>query len=359
MPKPASKVTIYTIAQDVGVSAAAVSIVLSNRQTRKRISEETAEKIRQSAQRLGYVPNIVGRRLRTQSSVRQIDLAIATSFEAPLALVGEWVHYLHTTLQPKTQQGMRFGVAIELFNAGKLSEIAPLLYSNRYNGILITNTSPEDDRFLDASTPFPIPMVIIGRQLKNHCCVTEPLNAVGHAAAEMLHRSGARKPAILLSDKLSELTHNRLQAFNKRALDLWGAMPLQVRCESVASAAGAAALKPLLASARSRPDALFAVTDSLLLGAYRALHEFALKIPDDISVVGIGDYETSSFYDPCLTTLADTHTAMRQAVPLLLDMILGHRVPESHTTLLSPSAVLRGSVKNEKNFPAVKKTLTK
>lgn len=346
MQKPRPKVTIYTIAQDVGVSAAAVSIILSNKQTRRRISEATTQKIRESAQRLGYVPNLVGRELRTQTGARQIDLAIATSFEAPLSLVGEWVNYLHKSFRTHKNGSLRMGVAIELFHAGKFSELAPLLHASRYNGVLVTNTSPEDDRFLE-SAHFPLPLVSIGRHLKNHVCVTEPFDAVGKNAADLLFHSGAKKPAIMYADGLSELTRNRLSAFCKQWAELSGRPPEQIHCENLSMAAGSLALRTRFAARKQRPDALFSVTDSLLLGAYRVLHELSLKIPDDISVVGIGDYETANFYDPALTTLADTHSAIEQAVPLLLKIIQGHHSPIAKTLDVKLSPVFRGSVRNE------------
>ena len=92
--KSASKpaVTIYEIATHVGLSAAAVSSALSNRGVERRLSAETVRRIREAAAELGYVPNMAGRRLRAhKSATRQFDLAILTSFEAPLPLVGQGV----------------------------------------------------------------------------------------------------------------------------------------------------------------------------------------------------------------------------------------------------------------------------
>src|SRR5690554_1209800 len=78
-------VTIYEIAKHLGLSPAAVSSALANRGKERRISAETIRRIREAATELGYVPNMAGRRLRAhKSSVRQFDLAILTSFEAPL-----------------------------------------------------------------------------------------------------------------------------------------------------------------------------------------------------------------------------------------------------------------------------------
>lgn len=79
--KPATRppVTIYEIAQHVGVSAATVSSVLAHRHVERRIAPATVERIRAAALALGYVPNMAGRRLRShRAATRQIDLAILT-----------------------------------------------------------------------------------------------------------------------------------------------------------------------------------------------------------------------------------------------------------------------------------------
>src|SRR5450756_877335 len=117
--KPA--VTIYVLAKHVGVSPAAVSSVFANRHVERRLSGETVRKIRQAAVELGYVPNMAGRRLRAhKATTRQYDLAILTSFEAPLPLVGQLLQSLQQAVDARTTEHTRFAVAIEMFHAGRL-----------------------------------------------------------------------------------------------------------------------------------------------------------------------------------------------------------------------------------------------
>src|SRR5690606_5901096 len=51
------------------------------------------------------------------------------------------------------------------------------------------------------------------------------------------------------------------------------------------------------------PTAIIATNDLIALGAYRAISEAGLRIPDDISIIGSGDFNNSNFYTPPLTTL--------------------------------------------------------
>ncbi|MER6786130.1 substrate-binding domain-containing protein [Streptomyces sp. NPDC000658] len=91
------------------------------------------------------------------------------------------------------------------------------------------------------------------------------------------------------------------------------------------------------------PTAVFACSDRMALGVYRALAERGLRIPDDVSVVGFDDLPESRWTAPALTTvrqpLAETAaTALRT----LVRMMDGER-PEGTRTELSTRLVQRSS----------------
>lgn len=68
------------------------------------------------------------------------------------------------------------------------------------------------------------------------------------------------------------------------------------------AASGYAQTKRLLE--HERPTAIFAGNDQMALGAYRALREAGLRIPEDVSVVGYDDLDEAAMYSPPLTTIA-------------------------------------------------------
>ena len=63
--QPAARVTVRNIAEAAGFTIGTVSTVLNNRHVERRIPLETVEKIRAVAARLGYLPDISARRLRS------------------------------------------------------------------------------------------------------------------------------------------------------------------------------------------------------------------------------------------------------------------------------------------------------
>ncbi|MCR6630383.1 MAG: LacI family transcriptional regulator [Magnetospirillum sp.] len=290
-------VTIYEIAEHVGVSPAAVSSVLANRGVERRLSEETIRKVREAARELGYVPNMAGRRLRAhKSATRQFDLAILTSFEAPLPLVGQALHALQRAVDLQTNEHTRYAVAIEMFHAGRLVEKLGSLDTNRYHAVMITNTLPDDDAFL-AKTQLPYPVVVLGRRIPNYHCVLEAPDFVGRRAAETLLNSGATKLAILHGKSLTHTTANRVAAFEQVVKERTGHLPTVLVSSDLRPQQGAATIEEFFAKGGTF-DGLFTVTDSLGLGAYQVIKARGHKIPDDIAVVGVGDFEFAEFFDP-------------------------------------------------------------
>ncbi|MFH1904224.1 MAG: GntR family transcriptional regulator [bacterium] len=62
-------------------------------------------------------------------------------------------------------------------------------------------------------------------------------------------------------------------------------------------------MKKLLMRA-PRPTAIFTASDSIAAGAIKAIHESHIKVPDDISVVGFGDFPVAKYIVPGLTTVS-------------------------------------------------------
>ena len=90
-----------------------------------------------------------------------------------------------------------------------------------------------------------------------------------------------------------------------------------------------------------RPTAIFAANDQMALGAYRAIIEAGLRIPEDVSLVGFDDIDEAEMFAPPLTTVRqDWGLLGRQSLRVALEMERG--APPEHVRL--PTAlVLRDS----------------
>ena len=76
-----------------------------------------------------------------------------------------------------------------------------------------------------------------------------------------------------------------------------------------------------------KPDVVFAATDTIAIGAYRAIYEENLTIPKDIKVVGMNDISTSAHMNPSLSTMKLYPMEMGEtAIELFLELVKGRKV---------------------------------
>ncbi|MCE7630610.1 LacI family DNA-binding transcriptional regulator [Vibrio fluvialis] len=87
---------------------------------------------------------------------------------------------------------------------------------------------------------------------------------------------------------------------------------------------GYQAMSELLSSDATYPDVVFASTDIIAIGVYRAIQERGLQIPNDIKVVGMNDNPTSQHLNPSLSTMRLYPSNMGEAaVDLFLELCSG------------------------------------
>lgn len=92
---------------------------------------------------------------------------------------------------------------------------------------------------------------------------------------------------------------------------------------------GYAAAEQLLKRGKTLPTAVFCASDSMAIAAMRRFRESRIKIPEDISVIGMDNIELSAYVSPMLTTIETPAIEMGNiAVSILLDRInKGHKLP--------------------------------
>jgi LacI family transcriptional regulator len=336
---PVARVTVNSIAAHAGVSIGSVSSVLNNRHIERRISSETVERVRASAAKLGYLPNISARRLRSGGSAKNtVVLALVTSFEAPIPLVKHFIVALQKAVAAGSDHS--FSLLIEMFHAGRLNEMAGLLTGDHFNAALIMNTTATDDAFL-TRLHLPYPAVLVNRAIPGHASVVEA-PTTGTRPAEILFRGKCRRLAVLHGSPLTQITSARVDAFIRRSAQLAGGAPAEIIAEDLSETAGYEALRAFLKSG-GKCDGLYAVSDALALGAYRAIKERGLSIPDDVAVIGVGDYDIAPFFDPPLSCVGVSHRELAEQASALLLQQLARGAELGRTVLVPLVETLRAS----------------
>lgn len=315
---PPPRITIRSIAEKAGVSIGAVSSVLNNQSEKRRIPPDTVERIRNAARTLGYLPNIGARQMKGGGGARNtIVLAIITSLQAPLSLVGQFIRALREASLRKGQEPSHtvFTVNIGLFDAGHLSELPGIVTGEHFNAAIITNTTPSDDQFLRKASLL-YPSVLVNRTLPGYASVLEDPQT-GAMAADLLLSHSRRNLLVLAGNPLTEVTRARIQSFSAAA-EAGGAKSVRVlTCHDLSGDSSRAEMTRFLKRG-DLIDGLYLVTDGLALGAYQAIKAAGMRIPNDISIIGVGDEDSAPLMDPALTTVGVSPQKLSEAAAEML-----------------------------------------
>jgi LacI family transcriptional regulator len=331
------RATIAEVATLAGVHKGTVSRAL-NEKTRGQVKPETVQRIQRVAKQVGYVPNVMARGLRTNSTmtVGVVIPDLTNPFFPPI------VRGIEDYLTPR-------GYTALLANTdGRVdverSAVASLL-DRRVDGLII-GTGLVNSRPLAEITERPVTAVLVNRGAPD---VPYPLvagddvagvtAAVRHLAElghrELLHIAG---PPNLSTSRL------RSDAFTWAcgADPALSATIVQTDDPRMTVEAGRRAMDQVLESALP-VTAVFAANDQLAVGVLRSLRSHGLECPRDVSVIGFNDMPYAEDFNPALTTVrVPVHEFGVEAARLLLQNL--EQGTQSPVTVMLPvSLVVRNS----------------
>ena len=339
---PRKDATLRNIAQAANVSIWLVSSVLNNRYQERRISPASAEKVRRVAAEMGYIPNVNARQLRRNSTEnRTLTLAVITNSKVPFSLT----EHLMRSLRGVTPDKRPITFDVKFYNSGELSQLRDIRSSDHFNAAIISNTTLEDDAFLEAN-PLPYPVVIVNRQIKGYSCVVDP-DHIGKDAAHILRDTGSRLPLVLQPKVRTQSSIQRAGSFTDAMCQFLGEKPKALICNGSSVEDGFVAMGNFLKKG-GKLDSLYGLTDDITVGACHALQLAGLRIPQDVCVVGIGDNKLSPYLNPPLTTVGGKVHDLGRSLAELLREQLGIQKKPSRTICLPISIQLRRSTERGK-----------
>ncbi|MBA4862579.1 LacI family DNA-binding transcriptional regulator [Streptomyces sp. PSKA54] len=304
-----ARTTSKDVARAAGVSQAAVSLVLGDK-WRGRVSETTAERVRDAARRLGYRPNLAARNLRlgrTRTALLVVP-ALTNEFFARVYTGAARVaaeHGFGVVLYPSPEG---IGPARDPFDSAAAA----------LDGVIASSMAADA---LAAIRGDELPLVMLD---------SDPDEGPGAATVNLDLADGMRQ----ITDHLLGLGHRRFLhiasaisswTFEVRARALHAALrdvpgaELRTVTTSLSIDASRDATEAALTAQGPRPTALICDDDFLAVGACKAARQLGLRVPDDISVTGFDDLTLASAVDPELTTvrLPAEHVGERGMAALL------------------------------------------
>ena len=335
-----SKSTIKDVAKKVGVSVATVSYVLNGK---KKISEDTKKKIYEAIEELNYVPNINAQGLNSHSSrligvvVPQTENGDKLMFQN--AFYGEVLGSIEYWAR---QKGYHVIVSATDTNESYLK----LAKQRNLDGIIVIGMYP--DEFYKELKKTDIPIVLIDSYCNDFYYHSIRIDdAYGsYLATKYLLENGHSEIAFFVGQvKDNGVMKKRLLGY-KQALEQFGVEYNEKYIfEGQIDYDSGIKLADKLVNSKLSITAIVCAADILAIGVMSELYKLGVKVPDDISIVGFDDLETSKYLTPALTTIHQQIPLKGQkAVELLLEHIEKTNLPKQEE-VLSLELIERDSVK--------------
>lgn len=331
--------TIKDIARACGVSVSTVSRVLNNRPD---VSDDVRGKVLRAVEDSGYIPNNSARDLvRSRSdAIGVIVRGMGNLFFADM---------LKTVSREIETSGYTMVLHFIDSDADEVKAGAILEREKKLRGLI----------FLGGRFDYtPTELALVGvpyvccsftncfgsLKEEDYASVSIDDYMTAYKAVEKLIELGHRRIAAVVpscSDRsISELRYNGyLGALREHGIDFDSRLLVETGgCFGMAETYDGARR---LVESGADFTALFALSDTTAIAAMKALEDRGVRIPEDVSVIGIDGLSVSEYVSPTLTTMIQPAEEMgRESVRILLDMLEGREKPRH---LLLPARLRQGA----------------
>lgn len=314
--------TLKEVAERAGVHVSTASRVLRQSEPAGGWSE-SARRIREIADELGYQPNRWAASLRTRKT---------TTIGAVMTRLTDGV--VATTYQGIEEAATRAGYSVLLSSPpddlDAERRAIEMLAGRQVDGLLLGGLHIPGKPFIESLPVRDLPMVTVTR----HADAGLPFVGAddrngGILAARHLLDRGYTDLAVITGPAHASTGRDRTAGFVS-ALESAGVVlaPERIVESSFGVDGGVAAGRALLDAPRP-PRAIFAVSDTVAIGVMGAARDLGIRIPDDVALIGFNDIPTVAQLPVPLTTIrSPAHRIGETAVRRLLDLVEG-REPET------------------------------
>lgn len=321
-----ASVTLKQVAEAAGVSLATASYSLSNGGS---VGQETRERVKAVAERLGYRPNLHAKAMRTGRS----------------GAVGLVLPDLTNPFFPQLAQSVivsarAAGYEVLLIDTmgSKAAELQSIdsLVRGGVDGLI---WFPIDDTTPPGLSLRALPTVVLDRSLEGLDSVVADFESGGRLAAELLLSAGHRRIGIVAGPSTVLGARQRAQGA-RQAMQATGSLLWEVE------AAFSADLDAHVTAHLARRDvtALVAASDLVAIGLIKALQRLGVRVPQDVSVVGFDNIPWCDWCSPPLTTIDIPVTEMGAEAVQLLVRRMGAPDEPRRRVVFEVQAVQRQSV---------------
>lgn len=331
--------TMKDIARLAQVSTSTVSHVINGS---RFVSDEIREKVMRIVVELNYTPSYIARSLKVKATKTIGLLVTATNnpfFSEVMAGVEQYCQKNQYNLIIATTGG----------DAKRLQQNLQTLIHKQVDGVLLMCG---DSRFqADMELTVSLPLVVMDWWFTelNADKILENSERGGYLATKSMVDAGHQKIGIITGNLRKSVAKNRLQGYKKALSEANIVLNPDWIVESHFDFEGGIVGAQKLLALSDRPTAIFCCSDTIAIGAYQAIQNQGLRIPQDISIMGYDDIELARYLFPSLSTISQPKAELgKLAVETLLQRI--QEPNENYRTLvLEPTCILRESISSPSN----------
>lgn len=309
-------INIRELASELNLSVSTVSKALNDSY---EISDETKQRVLETATRLNYIPNPYASSLRGRKS-KNIALVIPEVADSFFSLA---INGIESVAKEKGYHVL-ICLTHESFDNEKI--ILKEFQGGRVDGVLmsVSSETTQADHINDLIAN-GLPLIFFDRICENVSTAhitTDDFDS-GYKATRHLIDSGCRDIAFLAISKSLSISNKRLEGFKKALGDHY----ISINEDRIVNCCNEARenhqlIKNLLQQ-KDRPDGIVASVEKLTAPVYQACSELKIAIPGDVKVICFSNLETASILNPSLTTITQPAFEMGQRAADLLFKSLG------------------------------------
>lgn len=287
---------IKDVAALAGVSTSTVSRTLSGTVP---VSDETRERVMKAVETLNYKPNALAKGLR-RGTTKLISLMIPNIMNPIYPAVTRGIE----------DRARSLGYNVILCNTDEVREIEAGYINNLQvswvDGYIFATASKESDHIRELhEKDIPVVLLFRGMDLPVDQILVDNFTGAYDAVTYLINQ-GHRSISIFNGQLSIDLFQERYNGYLKALEDAGIEFDSNLVLQSVNNLERTNSYPDMMEMLKKgiRPDAIFVSSDPMALGIMRAARDFGLRIPEDISIIGFDNLESSAMLEPPLTTIS-------------------------------------------------------
>jgi LacI family transcriptional regulator len=336
------KISLKDIALKVGVSTAAVSYVLNNKEKELKIGKELAAKIREVAKKMNYQPNLIAKSLKSGSTntIGIIFEDISNPFFANLASIIEKEAHL---------QGYTVILGCSYEDLQKSETLLNTLLTRQVDGIIITPVDESSAQILRLKK-MGIPYVLVDRYFSNVPSNSIIINNydISYKAVEHLIKKGYRKIGMIAFNSGFEHMNDRIRGYQQALKD--HKIKVSKRYLSKINFGDGhetieSAIRQMLTQ-EDKVDSLFFANNIIGVKALKVISEMKIKVPNELGIICFDERDVFDYYySPLSYIKQDLKQIGQEAVRLLIHSIKEKDVRPSKVVVNAELVIRKSSAK--------------